>query len=231
MIKSEFSDANTVLHFCSNQHWHLVFWSLYWAISCSVSCLPLSSYALLPYFFFLISWMLLVLAWKQLSVRQGMIRKEYYQARNAMYSVSHLQRSSISPGSIHTITWHRIKNQQLWEEGCAAPTGPSSLVAELESIRLQERAEKSALNLATPLCCVTCSDRAWQILKRAWWHLESTVDSANMPSNQSVHDKLWNTYCENYGLCHGANLLLKPTAARSNVGTNLLLNSVLFLIQ
>lgn len=151
-----------------------------------------------------------VLAWekKMLSALQGMIWKEYYQARNAVYSTSHLQCDSIFP-------WQHPEDHLTQNYKSAAPgeewSPNQALVAGgwARARSLTGRAEKPALNLATLLCCVTCSDRAWQILKRAWWHLESTVDSANMPSNQSVHDKLWNTYCENYGLCHHANLLLK----------------------
>lgn len=106
-----------------------------------------------------------------------------------------------SPGSVHTITWHRIKNQQLQETGCASPTRPSSLVAELESIRLPGRAEKKKKISSEPghsavLChllrpcmtnpqmrlvtfrehCGLCqyarqSECAWQIMKHILWKL------------------------------------------------------------
>lgn len=166
----------------------------------------LYSYLLLSFFLLRICEMLFVLVWKNVkyTTRNGL--KRVLSGRNPTLCVSHLQCNSIF--SWRMITWHRIKNQQLQEKGYAAPTRPSSLVAELENTYLQW-VQKSALNLATLPCCVTYSDCAWQILKCVWWHLESTVDSANMPSNQSVHDKLWNTYCENYGPCHSANLLLK----------------------
>lgn len=152
--------------------------------------------------------MFFVFLWKNVKYTTRNDLKRVLSGRNSVPHMSHLQCDSSFSWHIHMITWHRIKNEQLPEKSSAAPTSPSSFVAELENTHLQG-VQKSALNLSTLLCCITCTDRAWQILKYVWWHLESTVDSANMPSNQSVHDKLWNTHCENYGPCHGANLLLK----------------------
>lgn len=153
-INSGSSDASTRLRFCSDQPRHLVFWSLYRAISRSISFCPHYLCGFLPSSFLLISEMFFVLAWEK--KKCYVHYKEWFEkniSKQEMQCIAcHTCSVTVfSPGSIRTITWPRITNQRLQEKS-EAPTRPSSLVAELKRAHLQ--GEQRNRLWTWPLRCV-----------------------------------------------------------------------------
>lgn len=81
----------------------------------------------------------------------GLIWKEYYQAEILCCACHTCSVIVFPPGSIHMITWHRIKNQRLQEKCTRSPPGPRHWWLSSRTLTYSE--SKNQL-WTWPLCCV-----------------------------------------------------------------------------